>query len=184
MHDLTARPTDYWRSWKKTANVMRLQVRQPNTAAPEDKVRIGPSSPHLSANSGMFSCGSCACLTLTPSPLTSTFRYLTAMFSSTQEISPGQDVQPRSGSSIAGWERWASHRRGHRPDRQILTFKLFPAPTQTQDCHRRKPRAVLRPFARQKKTVRSVGSSREQPGQPQHQAGGRRSTADGPRQLR
>ena len=27
--ELTSRPTDYWRSWKKTANVMRLQVRQP-----------------------------------------------------------------------------------------------------------------------------------------------------------
>ena len=38
--ELTSRPTDYWRSWKKTANVMRLQVRQPQTAAPEDKVRI------------------------------------------------------------------------------------------------------------------------------------------------
>ena len=37
---LTSRPTDYWRSWKKTANVMRLQVRQPQTGAPEDKVRI------------------------------------------------------------------------------------------------------------------------------------------------
>ena len=38
--ELSSRPTDYWRSWKKTANVMRLQVRQPQTAAPEDKVRI------------------------------------------------------------------------------------------------------------------------------------------------
>ena len=40
VHELTNRPTDYWRSWKKTANVMRLQVRPPQTAAPEDKVRI------------------------------------------------------------------------------------------------------------------------------------------------
>ena len=47
VHDLTARPTDYWRSWKKTANVMRLQVRQPNTAAPEDKVRLGQIRCHL-----------------------------------------------------------------------------------------------------------------------------------------
>ena len=38
--ELTSRPTDYWRRWKKTANVMRLQVRQPQTGAPEDKVRI------------------------------------------------------------------------------------------------------------------------------------------------
>ena len=40
VHDLTHRPTDYWRSWKKTAKVIRLQVCQPNTAAPEDKVRL------------------------------------------------------------------------------------------------------------------------------------------------
>ena len=44
---LTSRPTDYWRNWKKTANVMRLQVRQPNTAAPEDKVRLGQIRCHL-----------------------------------------------------------------------------------------------------------------------------------------
>ena len=43
--ELTSRPTDYWRSWKKTANVMRLQVRQPNTGAPEDKVRTTVTSP-------------------------------------------------------------------------------------------------------------------------------------------
>jgi len=40
VHDLTHRPTDYWRSWKKTAKVIRLQVCQPNTAAPEDKLRF------------------------------------------------------------------------------------------------------------------------------------------------
>ena len=102
VHDLTNRPTDYWRSWKKTANVMRLQVRQPNTAAPEDKVRTWPTSPHRWANYGMFSCGSCVCPTLTPSPLTSTFRYLTAMYSCTRETSPGPDIPPRCGSSIAG----------------------------------------------------------------------------------
>ena len=37
--ELTNRPTDYWRIWKKTANVMRLQVRQPSSPPPEDKVR-------------------------------------------------------------------------------------------------------------------------------------------------
>ena len=38
VHELTQRPTDYWRSWKKTANVMRLQVRQPSSPPSEDKV--------------------------------------------------------------------------------------------------------------------------------------------------
>ena len=38
VHELTDRPTDYWRAWKKTANVMRLQVRQPTSPPSEDKV--------------------------------------------------------------------------------------------------------------------------------------------------
>ena len=42
VHELSQRPTDYWRSWKKTANVMRLQVRQPSSPPSQDKVR--PSS--------------------------------------------------------------------------------------------------------------------------------------------
>ena len=42
VHELTDRPTDYWRAWKKTANVMRLQVRQPTSPPSEDKV-----SPHI-----------------------------------------------------------------------------------------------------------------------------------------
>lgn len=40
--ELTDRPTDYWRIWKKTANVMRLQVRQPSSPPTEDKVRTSP----------------------------------------------------------------------------------------------------------------------------------------------
>ena len=40
VHELSHSPTDYWRSWKKTAKVMRLQVSQPSAPPPEDKVRI------------------------------------------------------------------------------------------------------------------------------------------------
>jgi len=38
--ELTNRPTDYWRIWKKTANVMRLQVRQPSSPPSQDKLRF------------------------------------------------------------------------------------------------------------------------------------------------
>jgi len=38
--ELTDRPTDYWRIWKKTANVMRLQVKQPTSPPTEDKLRF------------------------------------------------------------------------------------------------------------------------------------------------
>ena len=37
---MSDRPTDYWRMWKRTANVMRLQVRHPSTPPPEDKLRF------------------------------------------------------------------------------------------------------------------------------------------------
>jgi len=38
--ELTNRPTEYWRIWKKTANVMRLQVRQPSSPPSQDKLRF------------------------------------------------------------------------------------------------------------------------------------------------
>jgi len=40
VHELSDRPTDFWRNWKRTANVMRLQVRQPSTPPSEDKLRF------------------------------------------------------------------------------------------------------------------------------------------------
>ena len=43
--ELTNRPTDYWRIWKKTANVMRLQVRQPSNPPSQDKVRSSSDIP-------------------------------------------------------------------------------------------------------------------------------------------
>ena len=38
VHELSSKPTEYWRIWKKTANVMRLQVSHPSTPPTEDKV--------------------------------------------------------------------------------------------------------------------------------------------------
>ena len=38
VHPLSEQPTEYWKRWKHTANVMRLQVRQPATPPAEDKV--------------------------------------------------------------------------------------------------------------------------------------------------
>jgi len=55
VHELSHSPTDYWRSWKKTAKVMRLQVSQPSAPPPEDKLRFVCMSdthsltPHLKA---------------------------------------------------------------------------------------------------------------------------------------
>lgn len=37
---LSSQPTEYWKQWKKTANVMRLQVKPPSTPALENKVRF------------------------------------------------------------------------------------------------------------------------------------------------
>jgi len=39
-HELSSRPTDYWRRWKKTAHVMRLQVSHPDSPPAEDKLRF------------------------------------------------------------------------------------------------------------------------------------------------
>jgi len=40
VHELSSKPTEYWRIWKKTANVMRLQVSHPSTPPTEDKLRF------------------------------------------------------------------------------------------------------------------------------------------------
>ena len=37
-HEMSDKPTEFWRIWKKTANVMRLQVKAPSTPPAEDKV--------------------------------------------------------------------------------------------------------------------------------------------------
>ena len=37
-HEMSDKPTEFWRTWKKTANVMRLQVRAPTTPPADDKV--------------------------------------------------------------------------------------------------------------------------------------------------
>ena len=39
-HEMSDKPTEFWRTWKKTANVMRLQVKAPSTPPAEDKVMI------------------------------------------------------------------------------------------------------------------------------------------------
>jgi len=36
----TSNPTDFWRIWKDTANVMRLKVKNPTSATPDNKVRF------------------------------------------------------------------------------------------------------------------------------------------------
>lgn len=37
---LSGQPTEYWKQWKNTANVMRLQVKPPSTPVEENKVRF------------------------------------------------------------------------------------------------------------------------------------------------
>ena len=39
-HEMSDKPTEFWRTWKKTANVMRLQVKAPSTPPAEDKVKL------------------------------------------------------------------------------------------------------------------------------------------------
>jgi len=39
-HEMSDKPTEFWRTWKKTANVMRLQVKAPSTPPAEDKLRF------------------------------------------------------------------------------------------------------------------------------------------------
>ena len=46
VHELSDRPTDFWRQWKKTANVMRLQVNYAlKGIIPNGSVTTGQSSP-------------------------------------------------------------------------------------------------------------------------------------------
>lgn len=40
VHELSDRPTDFWRQWKKTANVMRLQVSPPSSPPEPNKLRF------------------------------------------------------------------------------------------------------------------------------------------------
>ena len=40
MHELSEKPTEFWKMWKNTVNIMRLQVRHPNTPPPENKVNM------------------------------------------------------------------------------------------------------------------------------------------------
>ena len=38
VHELSSQPTEYWKKWKETANVMRLQVKPPTKPPAENKV--------------------------------------------------------------------------------------------------------------------------------------------------
>ena len=40
VHELSDKPTEFWKSWKNTVNIMRLQIRHPSSPPPENKVRI------------------------------------------------------------------------------------------------------------------------------------------------
>ena len=38
VHELSSQPTEFWRQWKDTATVMRLQVKPPSKPPAENKV--------------------------------------------------------------------------------------------------------------------------------------------------
>jgi len=40
VHELSDKPTEFWKSWKNTVNIMRLQVRHPSSPPPENKLRF------------------------------------------------------------------------------------------------------------------------------------------------